>query len=98
MSKPSVIAGQSSVAASRSAARALARIVDAELRGHNPRLVEQALSPLGRAEHVRAVERRVRLAEERGVSRAEVGAYIVGTRYLLTPESLAEELGRRGQP
>lgn len=68
----------------------IGRVVARELRGEDPRLVDQALSPLGRRRHINAVRRR--LAE------GKLGASIVGRRFLLAQEALAEELGRNTPP
>jgi hypothetical protein len=75
-------------------ARYLAKLVDAELDGENPRLVAQKFSPLGAKAHEEAVRRRLRDAKKRGVKGWDVGAMRIGRRYLLTPESLAEEMGK----
>lgn len=74
--------------------RKLERVVRAELRGVDPRWIEQAFSPLGPRKHIAAVRRRIAEAEAQGKQPAENGAAIYGRRYLLTPESIAEELGR----
>lgn len=76
--------------------RRLDALVKAELHGADLRWVEQAFSPLGPRKHIAAVRRRVAEAKERGVPSTELGAAVLESkrRYLLTPESLAEELGR----
>jgi hypothetical protein len=74
--------------------RALKRLVEGEPRGLDPRMVEQGFSALGRRKHINAVKRRVAEAIARGVSPSTLGAAIDGERYLLTQESIAEELGQ----
>ncbi len=54
---------------------------------------EQANSTLGRRRHIEAVKRRVETARARGVNPTTLGAVIDGRRYLLSQESMAEELG-----
>jgi len=75
--------------------RALKRLVDGEARGVDPRWVEQSNSTLGRRIHIEAVKRRVSEARAKGINSRELGAAIDGRRYLLTQESMAEELGNR---
>lgn len=75
--------------------RALRRLVDAEPQGVDPRWVDQANSTLGRRIHIDAVKRRIEAARVRGVNSRELGAMVDGRRYLLSQESMAEELGRR---
>ena len=77
--------------------RRLDALVKAELNGRDLRWIEQAFSPLGPRVHIAAVRRRVAEAEEKGVPSTELGAVadLRKRRYYLTPESLAEELGRR---
>lgn len=75
--------------------RALKRLVDGETRGIDPRWIEQANSSLGRRIHIEAVKRRVAEARAKGLSPTELGAAIDGRRYLLSQESMAEELGDR---
>lgn len=70
----------------------LEAIVDAEIDGQDPRLVEQTFSPLGAEAHVAAVRRRLRHARAHGLTPRQVGALRLGTRYLLTAESLAAEI------
>lgn len=72
------------------------RIVAEELRGRDPRLVEQGLSPLGARVHCAAVRRR--LAEVEAGERQIAGAFIRGRTYFLTQEAVAEELGRGTRP
>lgn len=74
--------------------RKLEAVMKAELGGHDPRWIEQAFSPLGPRKHIAAVRRRIAEAETRGVSSVELGAAVDRRRYLLTAESIAEELGR----
>jgi hypothetical protein len=74
--------------------RRLDALVKAELHGADLRWIEQAFSPLGPRKHIAAVRRRVAEAKERDLASTELGAAVMGRRYLLTPESLAEELGR----
>lgn len=74
--------------------RKIERVVRAELRGVDPRWIEQAFSSLGPRKHIQAVRNRIAEAEKRGIDPTELGAAIYGRRYLLTPESMAEELGR----
>jgi hypothetical protein len=71
-------------------ARKIGRIVARELRGEDPRLIDQAFSQLGRRRHIAAVRRR--LAE------GKPGASVVGRRFLLSQEAHAEELGRLQPP
>lgn len=79
--------------------RRLDRLVRAEVRGVDPRWVEQAFSPLGPRKHIAAVRRRIAEAEAAGRPSTELGAAMRGSRtYLLTPESIAEELARREPP
>jgi hypothetical protein len=75
-------------------ARKLEKVMRAELRGESPRWIEQAFSPLGPRRHIAAVRRRMSEAETQGKSPVELGAAVMGRRYLLTPESMAEELAR----
>jgi hypothetical protein len=58
--------------------------VVARLSADLPGWVDQAGSPLGPRRHIEAVRRRV----ARGLG----GASVVGRRYLLSPEAMAEEL------
>ncbi len=74
----------------------LDRLMKAELRGTDVRWVEQAFSPLGPRIHIAAARRRIAEADARGVPWLELGVGMRGKRvFLLTPESVAEELGRR---
>lgn len=73
-------------------ARKLEKVMRAELRGESPRWIEQAFSPLGPRKHIQAVRRRVAEAESQGIPSVDLGAAVMGRRYLLTPESMAEEL------
>lgn len=75
--------------------RALKRLVDGETRGVDPRWVDQANSTLGRRIHIEAVKRRAAEARAKGVNPRQLGAAIDGRRYLLSQESMAEELGNR---
>lgn len=92
MAKPSETLAE--FAREQALARKLERLVRAELRGHDIRWIEQAFSELGPRKHIQAVRRRIAEAEAQGRPAVELGAAIVGRRYLLTPESMAEELGR----
>lgn len=74
--------------------RKLERVLRGELRGLDPRWVGQEFSPLGPRRHIAAVRRRIADAEALGKAPGEVGAAVVARRYLLTQESLAEELGK----
>lgn len=74
--------------------RKLQRVMAAELRGADVRWIEQAFSPLGPRKHIAAVRRRLAEAETAGRPGTELGAAVMGRRYLLTPESMAEELAR----
>lgn len=75
--------------------RHLARVIAAELRGEDPRLVDQACSPLlGRNKHIAAVKRRIHEADARCVPSLTLGAQRIGRRFLLTQEALAEEIGK----
>lgn len=79
--------------------RKLDRIVRAEVRGCDPRWIEQAFSALGPRKHIEAVRRRFAEAEAAGKNPVELGAAMRGKRtYLLTPESIAEELARQDVP
>lgn len=76
--------------------RALRRLIDAEPEGVDVRWVDQANSPLGRRIHIDAVKRRLAEARDKGVNPRELGARQDGPRrYLLSQESMAEELGNR---
>lgn len=76
--------------------RRLDALVRAELHGRDLRWIEQAFSPLGPRVHIAAVRRRLAEAEAKGVPSTQLGAVadLKKRRYYLTPESLAEELGR----
>jgi len=67
-------------------AERVAALVAERLLAGQPGLIDQASSPLGRRRHCTAVKRR--LASGAG------GAARVGRRHLLSPDALAEELGR----
>lgn len=67
-------------------AERVAALVAERLLAGQPGLIDQASSPLGRRRHCSAVKRR--LASGAG------GAARVGRWHLLSPEALAEELGR----
>lgn len=75
--------------------RRLEVLVKREMQGVDVRWIEQAFSPLGPRTHIAAVRRRMAEAEARGVPATELGAAKHKRTYYLTPESLAEELGRR---
>lgn len=75
--------------------RALKRLVEGETRGVDPRWVDQANSTLGRRTHIEAVKRRLNEARAKGINPRELGAAVDGRRYLLSQESMAEELGNR---
>lgn len=75
--------------------RALQRLVRGETQGVDVRWVDQANSALGRRIHIDAVKRRVAQARAQGINPRELGAAIDGRRYLLSQESMAEELGNR---
>lgn len=78
--------------------RHLAQVIAAELRGEDPRLVDQACSPLlGRNKHIAAVKRRCADAESRGLPSLTAGAQRIGRRFLLTQEALAEEIGKQSR-
>lgn len=68
--------------------RQLRRIVREETRGQDPSWVDQTLSILGNRKHIAAVRRRL------AATPPEPGARVVGRRYLLSQEAIAEELGR----
>lgn len=91
----SIPAGMADYAREQVLRRKLEALVKAELRGVDARWVEQAFSPLGPRKHIAAVRQRIAEAERRGVSPLELGAAMRGKRtYLLTPEAIAEELGK----
>lgn len=76
-------------------AREIAREVVRELRAGELDMIDQSASPLGRRRHLAAVRARV--------SAGAPGAAIVGRRYLLSREAVAQELEkvsdkRRGTP
>jgi hypothetical protein len=74
--------------------RRLDAVLKAELRS-TAHWIEQAFSPLGPRIHIAAVRRRIAEAEAQGIPPTALGAGMRGKRtYLLTPESVAEELGR----
>lgn len=88
--------GLADYAREQSLQRRLAALVKAELRGRDVHWIEQAFSPLGPRIHIAAVRRRMAEAEAKGIPSTELGAGMRGKRvYLLTAESVAEELGRR---
>lgn len=67
-------------------AQRIGEVVLRGLREGDPGWVDQTTSPLGPRRHCAAVQRRVRS----GIA----GASVVGRRYLLSTEALAEELSR----
>lgn len=67
-------------------AQRIGAVVAERLRGGEPGMVSQEASPLGPRRHCAAVKRRV--------ARGEPGAARIGRKYLLSPDALAEELGR----
>lgn len=71
------------------------RLVQSEPQGVDVRWVDQANSTLGRRIHIEVVKRRVAAAKARGLNPRELGAAVDGRRYLLSQESMAEELGNR---
>ena len=75
-------------------ARKLERIVRAELRGDALIAVARRLMALGPRRLRGAGRRRLAAAETAGRPPVEFGAAVIGRRYLLTPESMADELGR----
>ena len=75
-------------------AKVISRLMAAELRGGDPRLIGQELSALGARRHIAAVKRRLREESNMGEAPGTRGAFIYGRRHLLTQEALADELGR----
>lgn len=70
-------------------------IVASELRGDDPSWVDQANSALTPRVHIAAVKRRLAEASAQGVSPRFLGAKVQGRRFLLSQESMAQELGAR---
>lgn len=72
------------------------RIVREELRGEDPRFVEQEGSPLGRRRHIAAVKKRLAQAAASDVPSRQLGAMVKGKRrFLLSQEAVAEERALR---
>ncbi len=70
-------------------------IVRSEVHGNDPSWVDQAHSALTPRVHIAAVKRRLAEASAQGVAPRFLGAKLQGRRFLLSQESMAEEIGAR---